>query len=49
LGDVVAVADINMQPLALAVFNPLSMFRVRWAALEANLKTSLYFDWLPLL
>jgi hypothetical protein len=28
-GDVVVVADHNMQPIAWGVFNPVSMFRVR--------------------
>jgi hypothetical protein len=29
-GDVVVVADHTMQPIAWGVFNPVSMFRVRW-------------------
>jgi hypothetical protein len=40
-GDVVVVADINMQPIAWGVFNPVSMFRVRCVLCLANSSTCL--------
>jgi hypothetical protein len=45
-GDIVVVADINMQPIAWGVFNPVSMFRVRWVALNVSGLDHVSASWL---